>query len=332
MSWPLKTAEGGPVIRQQQWCLASVSPCCLPCSLDTSVTHHWKLKGVFLPLWAYFLVSNKGFARLSLKALEKFNILSESGHRLAEEMTHSPGAASGKGFLCPHSCFYPSCNSSKELWINTTWAFNNVQLAVNRTAILRVFFSKGASPLFSPSRWGTGTGLTLPWLVAGGLGDGEGSTEALGTARGMSAGRGDGTERLEPASFSSVSNSPLLFLCKQIHCVMHRQVVISGGCSMQKGCLKCHLRGDLRTSETSLSQMWSEARCPMGITDGTRSLCLSCCHAGPCPSGLNTGAQLPKMHILYLNIIPKSCWVTNYRSKRRLCLSQFPARHFSWAN
>lgn len=114
-------------------------------------------------------------------------MLSELGHRLTEETTHSPRAASGKGFLCPRSCSYPSWSSSKELWINTTWAFNNVQLTVNKTVTLCVCsFSKGASPLFPPSRRGPEAGLTLPWLIAGGLGDGEGSTEVLGTARGMS--------------------------------------------------------------------------------------------------------------------------------------------------
>lgn len=73
-----------------------------------------KWRGSAHPCRRCLWVSNTGFERLAWKTLEKLNMLSVLGHRLAEEMAQSPGAALGKGFFCPHSCLYPYCSSSKQ--------------------------------------------------------------------------------------------------------------------------------------------------------------------------------------------------------------------------
>lgn len=129
--------------RQQKWGFTPMFPrCCLPCSSDTSVwNEHWKMKGVFLPPWACLRASNKSFARLAWKALEKFNILSVLGHRLTEERWRTaPGLPQGRVScaLIPVSIHVAA--PAKSPGRNTPWAFNNAQLTASKTATLCVPF------------------------------------------------------------------------------------------------------------------------------------------------------------------------------------------------
>ena len=159
---------------------------------------------------------------------------------------------------------------AKSPGINMTCAFNNAQLTAGKTAPLHaVSISNGASPLFSPSRWGAEAGLTLPWLRAGRFDDGEArGTKAqhpvLGTATAQSYSEhpGEVAQRgfnLLPLVLPVIHRSCFCMNGVGIWCT---GVFSSWGAAPHSKGLKgkWHLRGGLRASETSSRQMWRRAR------------------------------------------------------------------------
>lgn len=183
----------------------------------------------------------------------------------------------------------------------------------------------------------------------------KGSTPSAGVSQSdvkQGASWEDGTKRLEPAFFSSASNSPLSFRCEQIQHVMHWRLVILGGYSVQqryqglpsaawrasaiwgvtRGHLR-HLQGRCGTGLRDTHPAEGIAECPMGHLKWHqipvfKQLTWPAALQTSAPLDCNMGAQFLKMHVLYLNIIQQSCWDTNYRSKWWLCLSLFPGKTF----